>query len=215
MKRISIEIFCGIHNKKSMYSDNKTLVCLYSVFAFFFGVVATLLDYYKTHIHILLFFAGLFLLSVFVFAIWLLKSKQKISYKSYFVYQGTVTLAMSLIWLFLSISNIYTKQLGFSMFYILGIIFGITFSLIFFVLRYLKWQKIKYGKQKEYYKEVNIKIISISVILLLLCSTLLKNIEKIILYKLLTSALFVLYFIFITIAFNMFVNYYIVKKYLQ
>lgn len=213
--RKTVEQFCGLQNKNNLYSDNKTLMILYSVFTLFFVIITTLLESYKTQNAFLLMFCCPFSVSVLIFALWLQKSKQKTSYKQYFVFQGTVTLAISFIWLYLSLFNIYSKRLGFSWFYICGLSFGLAFTLIFSILRTIKWKSYITGKTKEYNKSFNIRIVSISIVLLLICSSFLKRIDKLVLYKMLIGGLFVLFFIFLTIALNMFVNYHIVKKYYQ
>lgn len=214
MRKI-IEQFCGLQNKNNLYSDNKTLVILYSAFTLFFVIITTLLECYKMQNVFLLMFCFPFFVSIFIFVIWLRKSKQKNSYKQYFVFQGVVTLAISFIWLFLSFLNVYSKRLGFSWFYICGLSLGLAFTLIFAILRILKWRSYIIGKTREYNESFNVKIVSISIILLLICSFFLKRIDKLVLYKILTGGLFVLFFIFLTIASNMFVNYHLVKKYYQ
>lgn len=208
-----IEQFCGLQNKSNLYSDNKTLMILYSAFTLFFVIITTLLESYKTQNTFLLMFCFPFVVSVLIFALWLRKSKQRTSYEQYFVFQGTVTLAISFIWLFLSFFNIYSKRLGFSWFYICGLSFGLAFTLFFSFLRAIKWKRYITGKTNEYNQSFNIRIVSISIFLLLICSSFLKKIDKSVLYKMLIGGLFVLFFIFLTIALNMFVNYHIVKKY--
>ena len=189
------------------------MMILYSAFTLFFVIITTLLESYKTQNTFLLMFCFPFAVSVLIFALWLRKSKQRTSYEQYFVFQGTVTLAISFIWLFLSFFNIYSKRLGFSWFYICGLFFGLAFTLFFSFLRAIKWKRYITGKTKEFNQSFNIRIVSISIFLLLICSSFLKKIDKSVLYKMLIGGLFVLFFIFLTIALNMFVNYHIVKKY--
>ncbi len=211
----NIELFCGINEKMDVYSDNKTLVWLYAVFMFFFVIVVAFLDYYKTKNIFSLIVSLPFLFLSVLFFVWLYKSKKKKSSIHYFLFQGCVALSISLIWLFVAFINISSNKLGFSIFYIYGAIFGVIFVVIFFFLRFLKWKSYKLGNIKEDKQLFNNKIVCISILLLMFFLKFLKfkEMEKIILYKILTGGLIVLFFIFLTIAINMFVNYYIVKKY--
>lgn len=213
MKKTDIELFCGINNEKDIYVDNKTLVHLYSIFMFFFVIVVAFIDYYKTNKITSLIVATPFLILSLLFFVWLQKSKKTKSYKNYFLFQGFVTLSISFIWIFLSFINIFSNELGFSIFYIGGVICGVLFFLTFVFLRISKWYSYNTEKPKEYNKSVDVRIVSILIILLLICTVFMKNFEKLILYKMLSGALFALFFVFFTMALNMFVNYYIVKKY--
>ena len=213
MKKKDIELFCGINDKNDIYVDNKNLVHLYSVFMFFFVIVVAIIDYYKTNKFTSLIAAIPFLILSLFFFVWLHKSRKTKSYKHYFLFQGFVTLSISFIWIFSSFINIFSNELGFSMFYIGGVICGVLFCLTFFFLRISKWHSYNKEKPKEYNKFVDARIIIILIMILLVCMAFIKNIEKIILYKMLSGALFVLFFVFLTIALNMFANFYIVKKY--
>ncbi len=208
-----IELFCNIQSKENLYSENKTLFYLYVAFAVFFGVIVSLLEYFKNNDTTLLVVPILFVALAIVFAIWNFKVKQNASYEKHFIFQGAVTLAISLIWLHLAFQTVFVKHLGFSVIYLCGVALGFIFSILFLVLRIRKWNRLITGNEKTANNRFNNKAVGLGIAVILLLSLLLKSLDKILVYKLLVAGLFVLFFIFITIAINLFVNARIIKKY--
>lgn len=213
MEKELIKLFCGLQNKTNLYSENKTLLGLYSAFNILFVIIVSLLDYYKLKNAIILIFPLMFLVLNILFLLWMLKNKNNTSFRNYFTFQGSVTLAISLIWIYLSIINIYSRQLGFSLAYVFGGGIGSIFSVIFLILRKNKWNNCKQGRYKNINKIFNAKAVSISTIILLASSCLSKNIPKIILYRVLSGLFIVLFFVFVTVSINSFVSAHIIFKY--
>lgn len=208
-----IELFCNIQSKENLYSENKTLFYLYAAFTVFFGVIVSLLEYFKDNDITLLVAPILFVVLVIVFAIWNFRAKQNASYEKHFIFQGAVTLAISLIWLHLAFQTVFVKHLGFSIIYLCGVALGFVISALLLVLRIRKWNRLIVSYEKTANNGFNNKAVSLGITVILLLSLLLKSLDKILVYKLLVAGLFVLFFIFITIAINLFVNARIIKKY--
>lgn len=215
MDNETLKKFCGLPSEEMIFRENKTWLFLYSAIALIFGVAAPLIDFFQTRYTVVLIPSAFFLILGVVFAIWLVKTKNSRSYAVYCAFQGAVTLAISGVWLNVSIIKFCLENPVFSVWNAAAFLCGAAVCLLLLFHRRRRLKKTEKGEDKPSSNASGYAVTAFSslVVLALAMLKLSENKLNIYLLPLTVAGTLCMFVIFVFISVNDFINLKLVKKY--
>lgn len=214
MDNETLKKFCGLPSEEMIFRENRTWLLLYSAIALIFGVATPLIDFFQTRYTVVLIPSVFFLILGVVFAIWLVKAKNSRSYAAYCAFQGTVTLAISGVFLNVFIIKTCLGSPVFSMWNVAAFLCGAAVCLLLLFHRRRRLKKTKKGEDKSSSNASGYAVTGFSslVVLALAMLKLSENKLNIYILPLAVAGTLWMFLIFVFISVNDFINLKLVKK---